>query len=118
MPIWARGGRGTGRRGERSQRRHRSGRRLHQSHAGHTRGQERGDGMNAAHDGREFVAILWRELLRFVQQRERFFAALVIPLVWLLVFAYCFCSTLGLHLLPPSPAYITSADYYVPRLLG
>jgi len=32
-------------------------------------------------------AIGWRELLRFVHQRERFLSALVRPLVWLIVFA-------------------------------
>ena len=41
-------------------------------------------------------AIVWREALRFVQQRGRFFAALVRPLVWLLVFAAGFRAALGL----------------------
>ena len=31
--------------------------------------------------------IVWREVLRFLQQRGRFFAALVRPLVWLFIFA-------------------------------
>ena len=39
-------------------------------------------------------AIVWREALRFVQQRGRFFAALVRPLVWLLVFAAGFRAAL------------------------
>jgi ABC-2 type transport system permease protein len=33
------------------------------------------------------LAIIWREALRFVTQKERFVAALVRPLVWLIVFA-------------------------------
>src|SRR3546814_4918161 len=74
--------------------------------------------MNAAHAGRAFVAILWRELLRFVQQRERFFAALVRPLVWLLVFAAGFRATLGLSIIPPYETYITYDVYVVPGLIG
>jgi ABC-2 type transport system permease protein len=74
--------------------------------------------MNAAHAGRAFLAILWRELLRFVQQRERFFAALVRPLVWLLVFAAGFRATLGLSIIPPYETYITYDVYVVPGLIG
>ena len=74
--------------------------------------------MNAAHAGRAFRAILWRELLRFVQQRERFFAALVRPLVWLLVFAAGFRATLGLSIIPPYETYITYDVYVVPGLIG
>ena len=43
--------------------------------------------MKPAHALRATVAIVRREVHRFVQQRERFVAALVRPLVWLLVFA-------------------------------
>ena len=43
-----------------------------------------------------FKAIVTREALRFVHQRERFVAALVRPLVWLLVFAAGFRAALGL----------------------
>ncbi|MEL6184787.1 MAG: ABC transporter permease [Myxococcota bacterium] len=43
--------------------------------------------MKLAHGARAAAAITHREVLRFVQQRERFVAALVRPLVWLLVFA-------------------------------
>lgn len=74
--------------------------------------------MNATHAGRAFGAILWRELLRFVQQRERFFAALVRPLVWLLVFAAGFRATLGLSIIPPYETYITYDVYVVPGLIG
>ncbi|HID67742.1 MAG TPA: multidrug ABC transporter permease, partial [Roseibacterium sp.] len=52
-------------------------------------------------------AIIWREGLRFVHQRERFIAALVRPLVWLLVFAVGFRAALGLSITPPYQTYIT-----------
>ena len=42
-----------------------------------------------------FQGILWREFLRFLHQRGRFFAALVRPLVWLFIFAAGFRSVLG-----------------------
>jgi ABC-2 type transport system permease protein len=74
--------------------------------------------MSPAHAGRAMQAILWRELLRFVQQRERFFAALVRPLVWLLVFAAGFRATLGLSIIPPYETYITYDVYVVPGLIG
>ena len=43
--------------------------------------------MSFMHYVRAFRGIVWRELLRFLQQRERFFAALVRPLIWLIIFA-------------------------------
>lgn len=61
-------------------------------------------------------AILWRELLRFVQQRERFLAALVRPLVWLFIFAAGFRSVLGLTIEEPYQTYITYEIYVVPGL--
>jgi len=74
--------------------------------------------MSPAHAGRALLAILGRELLRFVQQRERFFAALVRPLVWLFVFAAGFRATLGLSIIPPYETYITYDVYVVPGLIG
>ncbi len=65
-----------------------------------------------------FRGILLREALRFLQQRERFFAALVRPLVWLLVFAVGFRATLGLSIIPPYETYITYDVYVVPGLIG
>lgn len=50
---------------------------------------------------RALSAILLREALRFVTQRERFLAALVRPLVWLVVFAAGFRAALGLSITPP-----------------
>ncbi|MGD8422801.1 MAG: multidrug ABC transporter permease, partial [Methyloceanibacter sp.] len=37
--------------------------------------------MTFTHYARAFRGIVWRELLRFLQQRERFLAALVRPLI-------------------------------------
>ncbi|WP_306116259.1 ABC transporter permease [Roseovarius sp. MMSF_3305] len=63
-------------------------------------------------------SIVLREALRFVQQRERFVAALVRPLVWLLVFAAGFRAALGLSIIPPYQTYITYETYIVPGLCG
>ncbi|QFU09117.1 Inner membrane transport permease YbhR [Rhodobacteraceae bacterium THAF1] len=64
------------------------------------------------------AAIVAREALRFVHQRERFLAALVRPLVWLLVFAAGFRAALGLSITPPYQTYITYETYIVPGLCG
>ena len=64
------------------------------------------------------TAIVTREALRFVHQRERFVAALVRPLVWLLVFAAGFRAALGLSIIPPYQTYITYETYIVPGLCG
>lgn len=61
-------------------------------------------------------AVLGREFLRYVQQRERFIAALVRPLVWLLIFAAGFRAALGLSITPPYQTYITYETYIVPGL--
>ncbi len=63
-------------------------------------------------------AILAREALRFLGQRGRFFAALVRPLVWLLVFAAGFRAALGLSITPPYTTYITYETYIIPGLCG
>lgn len=65
---------------------------------------------------RALSAILTREALRFVTQRERFLAALVRPLVWLIVFAAGFRAALGLSITPPYQTYITYEVYIVPGL--
>ncbi|MBU2359008.1 MAG: ABC transporter permease [Alphaproteobacteria bacterium] len=63
-------------------------------------------------------AIVGREALRFVQQRGRFVAALVRPLIWLLVFAAGFRAALGLAIIPPYTNYISYETYIVPGLCG
>ena len=62
--------------------------------------------------------IAGRELLRFVHQRERFLAALVRPLLWLIVFAAGFRAALGLSIIPPYQTYISYEVYIVPGLIG
>ena len=61
-------------------------------------------------------SVVMREALRFIHQRERFIAALVRPLVWLLVFAAGFRAALGLSIIPPYQTYITYETYIVPGL--
>jgi ABC-2 type transport system permease protein len=63
-------------------------------------------------------AVFVREMLRFVQQRERFLAALVRPLLWLLVFAAGLRMALGIAITPPYETYITYEVYIVPGLIG
>ncbi len=67
---------------------------------------------------RAFLGIIWREILRFLHQRERFLAALVRPLVWLVVFAAGFRAVLGISIIPPYQTYITYDIYIVPGLIG
>ncbi|MCH9049576.1 MAG: ABC transporter permease [Proteobacteria bacterium] len=74
--------------------------------------------MTAVHAWRCLVGILIREALRFVHQRERFVAALVRPLVWLLVFAAGFRAALGVSIIPPYETYIPYEVYIIPGLIG
>ncbi|MFS8036324.1 ABC transporter permease [Xanthobacter sp. AM11] len=60
--------------------------------------------------------IVARELLRFVQQQERFLAALVRPLVWLFIFAAGFRSVLGVSIIPPYETYVLYEVYITPGL--
>lgn len=74
--------------------------------------------MTAVHAWRCLLGILIREALRFVHQRERFVAALVRPLVWLLVFAAGFRAALGVSIIPPYETYIPYEVYIIPGLIG
>ena len=74
--------------------------------------------MKILHYIRALHGILVRELWRFLRQRERFFGALVRPLVWLFVFAAGFRSTLGLAIIPPYETYILYEVYITPGLIG
>jgi ABC-2 type transport system permease protein len=62
--------------------------------------------------------IVWREWLRFLHQRERFVAALVRPLVWLLIFAAGFRQVLGVSIIPPYETYILYEVYITPGLVA
>ena len=70
------------------------------------------------HYARAFYGIVWRELLRFLQQRERLLAALVRPLIWLIIFAAGFRAALGISIIPPYETYITYDVYITPGLLA
>jgi len=72
--------------------------------------------MTLTHALRALWGIIWRELLRFVHQRERFVAALVRPLIWLFVFAAGFRAALGVSIIPPYQTYVTYETYVVPGL--
>jgi ABC-2 type transport system permease protein len=63
-------------------------------------------------------AIVVRDVLRFVHQRSRFIAALVRPLIWLIVFAAGFRGAFGLSTPPPYETPITYETYILPGLCG
>jgi len=63
-------------------------------------------------------AIMLRKALRFATPKERFFAALMRPLVWLVVFAAGLRAALGLSIMTPYQTYITYEIYIVPGLCG
>jgi ABC-2 type transport system permease protein len=65
-----------------------------------------------------FGGIVWREVLRFVHQRERFFSALVRPLVWLFIFAAGFRQVLGVSIIPPYETYVLYEVFVTPGLIG
>ena len=52
-----------------------------------------------------------RELLRFVNQKERFLSALVRPLIWLFIFAAGFRNVLGVSIQPPYETYVLYEAY-------
>ncbi|HEX2528794.1 MAG TPA: ABC transporter permease [Geminicoccus sp.] len=62
--------------------------------------------------------IVWREMLRFLHQRERFVSALVRPLVWLFIFAAGFRQVLGVSIIPPYEVYVLYEVYITPGLIA
>ena len=64
------------------------------------------------------LGTIYKELLRFVKQKGRFFSALVRPLLWLFIFSIGFKSILGLSIIPPYEVYITYDTYIVPGLIA
>jgi ABC-2 type transport system permease protein len=62
--------------------------------------------------------IVYKELIRFLKQKSRFFSALVRPLLWLFIFSVGFKTALGLAIIPPYETYITYETYIVPGLVG
>src|SRR6188508_2752649 len=65
-----------------------------------------------------FNGIVWREVLRFLHQRERFISALVRPLLWLFIFAAGFRQVLGVSIIPPYKTYVLYEVYITPGLCG
>lgn len=65
-----------------------------------------------------FRGIVWREVLRFIQQRERFLSALVRPLIWLFIFAAGFRQTLGVSIIQPYTTYVLYETFVAPGLVG
>ncbi|MBL8883999.1 MAG: ABC transporter permease [Hyphomicrobium sp.] len=65
-----------------------------------------------------FRGIVWREVLRYLHQRERFFSALVRPMIWLFIFAAGFRQTLGVSIIPPYQSYVLYEEFIMPGLIG
>jgi ABC-2 type transport system permease protein len=65
-----------------------------------------------------FRGIVWREVLRFLHQRERFFSALVRPLIWLFIFGAGFRNVLGVSIIPPYETYVLYEEFIAPGLIG
>lgn len=62
--------------------------------------------------------IAWREVEKFLRQRERLLSALVRPALWLLVFATGFQNLLGISIIPPYRTYTPYHEYILPGLIG
>jgi ABC-2 type transport system permease protein len=74
--------------------------------------------MRPIHYLRCFAGITAREWRRFLNQRGRFFSALVRPLVWLAIFATGFHFVLGVSIIPPYDTYIPYEVYIAPGLIA
>ncbi|MBV8335686.1 MAG: ABC transporter permease [Alphaproteobacteria bacterium] len=74
--------------------------------------------MSPIHYVRCFAGITAREWRRFLNQRGRFFSALVRPLVWLAIFATGFHFVLGVSIIPPYDTYIPYEVYIAPGLIA
>jgi ABC-2 type transport system permease protein len=70
------------------------------------------------HRLRAMQAVVLREVGRFLRQPARLGAALVRPLLWLVVFAAGFHNVFGVAIIPPYDTYIDYRLYVVPGLLG
>ena len=74
--------------------------------------------MRAAGYWRAFAGIVWREALRWINQRGRFVSALVRPLVWLGLWAAGYRYILGMSIIEPYDTYIPYEVYFAPGLVG
>ena len=71
-----------------------------------------------AHALQALVAIVQRELYKFVRQTGRLVSALVRPLLWLAVFAAGFRNVFGVAINEPYDTYVPYDVYIVPGLVG
>jgi ABC-2 type transport system permease protein len=78
----------------------------------------RGAGFSLRHYLICFRGIVFREALRFLNQRERFISSLVRPLLWLFIFAAGFRQVLGVSIIPPYKTYVLYEVYITPGLCG
>ncbi len=62
------------------------------------------------------TGIIGRELLKFLNQKERFLSAVVRPLVWLILFAVGFSNVLGLSIIAPYETQVSYQTYITPGL--
>lgn len=62
--------------------------------------------------------IVWRETLRFLNQRGRFLSTLVRPLIWLVIFAAGLRAVLGVSIVPPYETYVLYEVYVTPGLVA
>ena len=74
--------------------------------------------MRPIHYLRCLGGIARREWLRFLNQRGRFFSALVRPLVWLAIFAAGFHAAPGVSVAPPYEAPVPYPVYIAPGLIA
>ena len=74
--------------------------------------------MKPIHYLRCFAGVTAREWRRFLNQRGRFFSALVRPLVWLAIFAAGFHFVLGVSIMEPYDTYILYQVYIAPGLVA
>jgi ABC-2 type transport system permease protein len=74
--------------------------------------------MRPIHYLRCFAGVTAREWRRFLNQRGRFFSALVRPLVWLAIFAAGFHFVLGVSIMEPYDTYIPYQVYIAPGLVA
>jgi ABC-2 type transport system permease protein len=74
--------------------------------------------MKPIHYLRCFAGVTAREWRRFLNQRGRFFSALVRPLVWLAIFAAGFHFVLGVSIMEPYDTYIPYQVYIAPGLVA
>lgn len=74
--------------------------------------------MNTHHAVQGLIALVNREVVKFVHQTGRLLSAVVRPSLWLLVFAAGFQNVFGVSIIPPYETYIEYEVYVVPGLLG